>query len=190
MALVVYGLLIRAALDHLVEQAHDPGARGRRVERAAFGGALLVLVTAGAGALVAGLHAGFVSSTFPLMQGQVIPEGMWVLEPKLRNLFENPLTVQFQHRLVATLTGLSVAALWVQGLRAQLSPYKAWALHACLIVVIAQYLLGVMTVVYFVPKLLAALHQAGAAVLFSCLIVVAHRQRLEPDYDSPLRRRN
>jgi len=50
------------------------------------------------GALVAGIEAGLVHNTFPLMSGQVIPEGLFSLSPKWRNFFENCTTVQFDHR--------------------------------------------------------------------------------------------
>ena len=52
------------------------------------------------GGIVAGLDAGLISATWPTMNGQWIPDGLWVVEPWWRNIFENPVTVQFDHRLV------------------------------------------------------------------------------------------
>lgn len=61
----------------------------------------LVLIEIYFGALVAGLHAGKVYNTWPLMDGQIIPDGLLNYDPIWLNLFENPLTVQFVHRCFA-----------------------------------------------------------------------------------------
>ena len=61
----------------------------------------LILLTIASGGFVAGLKAGFTYNTFPLMNGQWIPNGLLLMEPVWRNLFENITTVQFNHRLLA-----------------------------------------------------------------------------------------
>ena len=65
--------------------------------------AVLVLVQIYLGALVAGLDAGLVYNTWPLIDGSFIPEAsrLWFITPAWRNLFENTLTVQFDHRMMA-----------------------------------------------------------------------------------------
>ncbi|MBE9562518.1 MAG: COX15/CtaA family protein, partial [Proteobacteria bacterium] len=63
----------------------------------------LIFITMLSGGFVAGLKAGWFFNTFPLMNGQWIPEGILSLEPLWRNFFEDILTVQFNHRLLATL---------------------------------------------------------------------------------------
>ena len=54
------------------------------------------------GAFVAGLDAGLVYNSFPKMAGRWIPEDILALSPKIKNFFENPTTVQFQHRLLVS----------------------------------------------------------------------------------------
>src|SRR5207253_379360 len=63
----------------------------------------LVLLQLYLGALVAGLRAGLIYNTWPLIDGSLIPDGARLLHatPAWRNLFENTLTVQFNHRMVA-----------------------------------------------------------------------------------------
>ena len=52
------------------------------------------------GAFVSGLDAGLVYNSFPLMGGRVVPDDAMALSPKRRNFFENPATVQFEHRVL------------------------------------------------------------------------------------------
>src|SRR5882672_316681 len=55
------------------------------------------------GALVAGLRAGRVYNTWPQIDGAFIPSAarLFFEEPWWRNLFDNTLTVQFEHRMTA-----------------------------------------------------------------------------------------
>ncbi len=68
------------------------------------------------GAFVAGLKAGHASNTWPLMAGEIIPPGLDVYSPWYLNLFENPLTAQFNHRLVAyaiaIFAGIYAVCIW------------------------------------------------------------------------------
>jgi len=100
----------------------------------------LVALTIIAGGFVAGTHAGLVYNTFPLMDGRLVPDGYTDLQPLLRNLTENVIAVQFDHRLLATLSAIAVAVLGVAGLRGALPKPAALGLLAA---VALQYALGV-----------------------------------------------
>jgi heme A synthase len=90
-----------------------PVPRGRAGPARALAALLaLAFATATSGALVAGLRAGKVYNTFPLMAGQVTPPGYGQLAPWWRNLFENHGAVQFNHRVLALLTLAAVVAVW------------------------------------------------------------------------------
>ena len=84
---------------------------------------LLVVVQIYLGALVAGLDAGLVYNTWPQIDGALIPsaERLWFETPLWRNLFENTLTVQFNHRMAAYL--LWIVSVWhaVDAVRARAS---------------------------------------------------------------------
>ena len=78
---------------------------------------VLLLLQIAAGAFVAGLDAGMGYNTWPLMDGQWIPRGLDIIVPFWKNLFENALTVQFNHRLLAYAIVLYAAwLLWRQNL--------------------------------------------------------------------------
>ncbi len=132
---------------------------------------VMVGLTIVAGGFVAGLHAGLAYNTFPLMGGRLVPDGYAALHPFPRNLTENIAAVQFDHRVLATVTLVLVSTLAGLGPRAGLPR----TLAGCLAVaVIGQYLLGVSTLLLVVPLPLAAAHQFGAVMLLTAVIVVLH----------------
>jgi heme a synthase len=135
---------------------------------------LLVVVTIMSGAFVAGLKAGFLYNTFPLMAGQLVPDGLLHLEPAWRNAFENPATVQFTHRLLGLGTALSVLLAWLYALRLQLAGSQRRCLHALALMALLQAALGITTLLMFVPLSLAAAHQAGAVMLLSIALLTLH----------------
>jgi heme a synthase len=159
-----------------------PRKRGRDRVGAAWRSAadavlVLVALTIVAGGFVAGLNAGLTYNTFPLMDGSFVPAGYAQLQPFPRNWFENIAAVQFDHRLLAMTTALSVLLLWLAGIRAALPRPARLAMHALLAAAGLQFALGVATLLFVVPIPLAAAHQAGAVLLLTAAIVF--RQTLQ-----------
>ncbi len=137
----------------------------------------LVGLTIVSGAFVAGLKAGYVFGTFTLMGGQWLPPGGLYLEPAWRNLFDNPATVQFIHRVLGVATVLAAAGLWVWSWRRPLSASQRLALHAVALLALLQVTLGIATLVLSVPIKLAVAHQAVAVLLLSAVLVLLHCSR-------------
>ena len=134
-----------------------------------------------AGGFVAGTHAGFDYNTFPLMDGRLVPVDYGALDPFVRNLTENIAAVQFDHRLLATLTVLVTAMpRWSPDWRPRQPRGARRALAALMGIAVIQYLIGVATLVLVVPIVLAAMHQAVAALLFTAAIVLLHNTRPAP----------
>ncbi|MFM9653715.1 COX15/CtaA family protein, partial [Streptomyces galilaeus] len=77
---------------------------------AAYVLAALVFSQVVIGGFVAGLKAGRAYNTWPLMDGRLVPDGYWRLEPWWANLTDNMATVQFNHRLAAYL--IVAFAVW------------------------------------------------------------------------------
>lgn len=134
--------------------------------------AVMVLCQIYLGALVAGSGAGLVYNTWPLIDGSMIPDGasLWFLSPAWRNFFENTLTIQFDHRMLAY-------AIW---LIVMLHAYDAWRTHSefrsALIVACAvtlQATLGVITLLNQVALPLALMHQLLAIIVFTIAIMHA-----------------
>ena len=125
------------------------------------------------GGFVAGTKAGFIMNTFPKMAGQWVPPGLSAIDPAWRNLFENPVTIQFIHRCVAI--AVLTVVLW-GFLQARQQNFKT-QYYWLKITVVAQVLLGISTLVMRVPVWLGALHQAGAVMLLSAALFAAHTAR-------------
>ena len=104
------------------------------------------------------------------MEGQLIPSGLWVIDPWYLNLFENALNVQFNHRVVAY--ALLLAVLWRLAALAPANRHPgAFRSAACLaLAVTAQVGLGIFTLLSHVPPVLGVAHQALAAVLFALAV--------------------
>jgi heme a synthase len=166
LALVIYGYILWVAFgllapDRAVRPASSDGAPGA----AAVAG--LVLVTALAGGLVAGLDAGFAYNTFPLMEGELVPRHLFAATPMWRSFFEDVTTVQFTHRVLATLTLLVVPAFrWSLSGR-RLAPTAKRAANLLTAWVFVQFALGVATLLSIVAVPFAAAHQASAVVLWT-----------------------
>lgn len=171
MALALAGLLLWTALDWLYEGPIR--SFSSRSSRISFVLSMMATVTVTSGGLVAGTHAGRAYNSFPLMAGKLVPEGLLLLEPWWRNVFENVLTIQFQHRALAL--SVSFAALLFALSLLRRGP-KALRLPsmAVLLMAIAQPTLGVLTLLFYVPIDLAAAHQMGGFLFVASLVWLSH----------------
>ncbi len=126
------------------------------------------------GALVAGMKAGLAHNTWPLMDGQLIPSRLGIMSPWWRNVFENALTVQFNHRMMAYV--LAVLIAWHTLRVTQTADNQRLRLTSRLLLaaVLGQIALGVWTLLATVPICLGLAHQAGAVILFAIAIIHAH----------------
>ncbi|MBA3493260.1 MAG: COX15/CtaA family protein [Gammaproteobacteria bacterium] len=170
LAASIYGYMLWVALGLLRPRIAAEGV----LPRYCFAVLGLVFATLVSGGFVAGLDAGFAYNTFPLMQGQWIPEGLWHLQPFYRNLFENLITVQFMHRILALASLLAVGLLWLAARRSALPASARRACHGLLGACALQVALGISTLVFVVPLPLALAHQAGALVLLTIAIWTLH----------------
>jgi cytochrome c oxidase assembly protein subunit 15 len=177
LAVAIFGAVLWVALSVGRERAAGAAGRPAGLQAAAAGIAALVLLQIAAGAFVAGLKAGAGWNTWPLMEGQLIPQGLGAVTPWWANLFENALTVQFNHRLLAYAIAAAVAwHLWSlrHGSPDQAARVSGLALGAA---VLAQIALGIVTLLAHVPIPLALLHQAGAMAVFAVALWHWHRLR-------------
>jgi cytochrome c oxidase assembly protein subunit 15 len=176
MGLLLFGFASRLAVVQTFGGSADGGGfRGLRAASRSFVG--LVAVTALSGGLVAGLRAGHAFPTFPLMLGQLVPDGLGALTPVWRNLHENLLTVMFEHRVLAVTVPLFAVVL-AYAARKQAVPRPA-RIGFDLIVGFAtvQVGLGIATVLLHVPVAIAALHQGNAALLLAAALYASYALR-------------
>lgn len=167
-AVAILGFILWVALGYLGRPATADGGARPGLRRAAGGLAGLTFLTLLSGGLVAGLDAGLAYNSFPLMDGRLVPDGLMALDPAWRNPFDNPATVQFDHRVLALTTAGLVAVFWLWVQRAGAPPAARLAVHGLMAMAAVQVGLGIATLLMAVPIPLAVLHQAGAVTLF-CL---------------------
>lgn len=121
-----------------------------------------------AGAFVAGLNAGFVFNTWPLMDGALFPRHLYGLESFWANFFDDVRTVQFNHRMLAyVLSALIVWHYWTLRGASEAVQKSGHLLVAALLV---QVCLGIITLLSVVRIDLALLHQFGAVLLLSAAL--------------------
>ncbi|MCL4864693.1 MAG: COX15/CtaA family protein [Gemmatimonadales bacterium] len=177
-ALVLIGLAVWTAAD-LLTPPRPAGKPPRTSGLARLTAVMVGLVglTAVAGAFVAGLDAGKLYNTFPLMGGKVVPAGYGAMSPWYRNLFENLIAVQFNHRLLGVAVTLLGVILWWRT-REDDTAIGTWG-RAVGLMSLVQIGLGIVTLLLLVPISMASMHQAGAVVLlcFSLLLLHALRRR-------------
>jgi heme a synthase len=172
-AIIIYLAILWVALDLIGprEQSAAPC-----LKHGASAALLLGFVTLIAGAFVAGLRAGLIDNTFPLMDGHWIPPAWDNLSPWWRNLFENPETAQFDHRVLAALTWLASLALFLASFKfkAQLPRPAKGAVHALFGLATLQAGLGIAALLLAVPLGLALAHQLGATLVLTAALAARH----------------
>ncbi len=165
---------------------HSEGPASVGTRRLAGAMALLVLFQIYLGALVAGLDAGMAYNTWPLMDGSVVPGDLFVQQPWWINLFENPKTVQFVHRLGAYLV-LAVAVVHaVATWRADPGTTHARRAVLLLLMIVAQAALGITALLLTVPFGWALLHHAFAIMVLG--FAMAHWRGTVGEYPRPVPR--
>ncbi|WP_300534662.1 COX15/CtaA family protein [Sphingosinicella sp.] len=166
-ALFILGGLVWTARDLT---AH---ARGERRARLTGFGAFTLLVLAVQivlGAFVAGLNAGHAFAEWPLMGGHFFPEGVQWLEPLWRNAVDNPVVVQWIHRWWAWIAAAFLIALALRTSRES----GGGAPRLVLLLLTAQIILGIATLLTGVALHVAVAHQAVAALLVWAAVACAH----------------
>jgi heme a synthase len=136
------------------------------------------------GALVAGLDAGFSYNTWPLMDGAIVPQGLFVQAPAWINLFENPKTVQFVHRLGAYVLFAVTLLHMLQCLRA--APHSTHARRSVLLfaLVSLQATIGIVTLMTQVPLHAGLTHQGMALIVLA--FAVAHLRGFYGERQRPI----
>ena len=181
LAVIIYAYMFWVALDLLVPTiAETPDNDSRRLGRFSIIISIMIFITLLSGGFVAGTRAGFAFNTFPLMDGRLIPAGLFDLSPLWRNFFENIVTVQFDHRLMATALFLVIPAFWWLAIKSRPEPRLRTGVHLLLAALALQLTLGISTLLLVVPVALAAAHQAGAVLLLTASLYVSHQLRGRP----------
>jgi len=135
---------------------------------------ILLIIQIAYGGMTAGLKAGHVSDTWPLMFGKLIPPNLfnsWI------NLFEVPQTIVFFHRWFAFVGLIAVPLVYYMATKHNYPREILTGLLWLIAAVTLQITLGVLTVLSYVNIVVALIHQANALLLFALAVYFIHRLR-------------
>ena len=172
LALLVYGAGLWFMLDLLSppqKEFPELNKRGGTTVLCVF-----IVLTILSGGFVAGNDAGLTYNTFPLMDGRLVPTGVFELSPFYLNFFENIATVQFNHRLLAISLLVMVLLFWVFRRSYMTTVRSRRILDGLAITVLIQVTLGISTLLLAVPVGLAIFHQATALAAFTVVLWLVH----------------
>jgi cytochrome c oxidase assembly protein subunit 15 len=177
MAFLFFGLILWTAM-HLAkgDQVASVERRSlRKLSWAATGAVFLQIVTGG---LVAGTGAGMMMNTWPRMGSYWIPpfDLMWSdwYSPRIANIVENQVLIQFVHRWWAFVAASLVIASVAKMMSIPLTPRGRIALRAVTSILVLQILLGIGNLLMKVPVWMAFVHLATGLALYATLLVITH----------------
>lgn len=182
LAIAIFGWALMMLLEHLRGRL-QPGNNGGTGLASAL--VALVFVQILLGGLVAGLDAGLAYNTWPLMDGALVPPGLFIEQPWWVNFGDNVTMVQFQHRLAGYVIAIVAAVALVLALQRRRATKAAGILMA---LVLLQIALGIVTLLAgsegTQPIALGAAHQLGALAVFAAALVhfrAVREGRVAPD---------
>ncbi len=173
-AFITFSFALWIALDIKFPTKKDVNTSLRNLIRITF---ILLIIQIIWGAFVAGLDAGFIHNTWPLMNdGKLIHETVYIEQnPIWRNFIEGKSGVQFIHRYLAYIVTGLIVYIWFKAKKLTINLLHNKLLNSLLWIVILQFTLGVFTLILQVPVLLGVLHQMGAFLLLAVMTITLHR---------------
>jgi heme a synthase len=179
LALTLIGLSLWTALGHLFGFAGSgEKPQWSTASKAALVALAVLLLQMAYGGFTSGLKAGYLSDTWPLMFGKLVPpDVLGNLKPAILNVINNPLTVVFIHRWFAFMVLIAAGVLyWIVHSR-RLPLEVETGVNLIVALVLIQIVLGISILVSHVAIGIALLHQANALALFAAIVYLLHRLR-------------
>ena len=140
---------------------------------------ILILITIITGAFMAGTHAGQSFNTYPLMNGKIIPDDYYMKDLGILNIFENSVAINFNHRWIATIAFINILVFSIYSIFSKEKFIPNYYLYLIIILVILQFILGIVTLLTNVNINFASMHQTNSVLLLSSLIVAYHKYKIK-----------
>ena len=173
-AFLTFAYTFWVALDLIFPLKKEINTRFRNLIRV---GLVILVIQIIWGAFVAGLDAGWIHNHWPLMNdGELIHQSVTTeQEPLWRNFIEGKSGVQFVHRYLAYIVVGIIGFIWFKARKNKTTMLQQKGINLLLILVGVQFVLGVLTLVLFVPVWLGVLHQITAFILLATMTFTLHR---------------
>ncbi len=173
-AFITFAYTLWVALDLKFPQKKEINIRFRNLIRV---GLLVLIIQIIYGAFVAGLDAGWIHNHWPMMSdGQWIHDSVTIEQnPVWRNFIEGKSGVQFVHRTLAYIVVIFIAIIWWKSKQQAQTVLQSKGVNTLVILVIVQFILGILTLLLQVPVILGVLHQVMAFFLLAAMTFTLHR---------------
>lgn len=139
---------------------------------------ILVFITILSGGFMAGSHAGQSFNTYPLMNGKIIPDDIYLEDLGFLNMFENTVTINFNHRWIATITFIYTFSFFSYLIFKKVINLSNQIIISVLLILTLQFLLGIMALLSNVSIYYGSLHQTNSIVLLSILLVAYFKSKI------------
>ena len=132
---------------------------------------ITLILTIIAGSFVAGMDAGLMYNTYPLMNDKFFPDDYGSLG--IKDPFDNPASAQFNHRHLGFLALIALLLFYIKNFSKINIKFR---LNLCLTLIIFQFILGIVILLNYVPIVFASMHQVGATLIFLIFTSIIHTQ--------------
>ena len=139
---------------------------------------ILVFITILSGGFMAGSHAGQSFNTYPLMNGKIIPDDIYLADLGLLNIFENTVTINFNHRWIATITFIYTFSFFTFLIFNKIINLSNKIILTVLFILSLQFLLGIMALLSNVSIYYGSLHQTNSIALLSILLFAYFKSKI------------
>ena len=177
-AIIIYALLLWTSIEYF----HLKSINFINIKSKKFlilTSIILVFITILSGGFMAGSHAGQSFNTYPLMNGKIIPDDIYLAEMGILNLFENTVTINFNHRWIATLTFVYTFSLFLYLFISKITGLQKSIIVLVLLILSLQFFLGVMALLSNVAIQYASLHQTNSLLLLSILLLAYFKSTIK-----------
>ncbi len=176
-AVIIYSLLLWTSIEYYHSKSYQ-FINFNLKEFLIFISIILVFITIISGGFMAGSHAGQSFNTYPLMNGKIIPDDIYLEDLGFLNIFENTVTINFNHRWIATITFIYTFSLFTYLIFNNFLKISFQIIFSVLIILSLQFLLGIMTLLTNVAIHYGSLHQTNSIVLLSILLFVYFKAKI------------
>ena len=178
-AVIIYSLLLWTSIEYYyLKRIHFIPLFKKR-EFWIFISIIFVFVTILSGGFMAGTHAGQSFNTYPLMNGKIIPDDIFLEDLGFLNFFENIVTINFNHRWIATFTFIYTFSLFTYLIFNKFIKLSNIIIISVLLALTFQFSLGIMALLSNVAIEYGSLHQTNSIVLLSLLLLAYIKSKLK-----------
>ena len=176
-AVIIYALLLWTSVEYYhLKSANFISIRSKNI--LILISIILVFVTILSGGFMAGSHAGQSFNTYPLMNGKIIPDDIYLEELGFLNMFENTVTINFNHRWIATITFIYTFSFFSYLIFKKIINLSNQIIISVLLILTLQFLLGIMALLSNVSIYYGSLHQTNSIALLSILLVAYFKSKI------------